>query len=94
MSKLGIWAHRRYSRATRIKKVKQPYFTSLSRDSNSTCKFEVDGELIFPPSLHQCSDLRDRSSFTLFISRGGTEDLGGGGVNLIFRRRKGGISRN
>ena len=40
------------------KKVKQPYFTSITRDSNSTDKLEVDGTLILPPSLHQCSVLR------------------------------------
>ena len=39
-------------------KVKQPYFTSITRDSNSTDKLEVDGALILPPSLHQCSVLR------------------------------------
>ena len=39
-------------------KVKQPYFTSITRDSNSTDKLKVDGALILLPSLHQCSVLR------------------------------------
>ena len=38
--------------------MKQPYFTSIARDSNSTDKLEVDGALILPPSLHQCFVLR------------------------------------
>ena len=39
-------------------KVKQPYLTSITRNSNSTDKPEVDGALILLPSLHQCSVLR------------------------------------
>ena len=38
--------------------IKQPYFTSRTRNSNSTDKLEVDGALILPPSLYQCSVLR------------------------------------
>ena len=39
-------------------KVKQPYLTSITRNSNSTDKPEVDGALILLPPLHQCSFLR------------------------------------
>ena len=39
-------------------KVKQPYLTSITRDSNSTDKPEVDGALILLPPRHQCSVLR------------------------------------
>ena len=40
------------------KKVKEPYFTLITRDSNSTDKLEVDGALILPLSLHQSPVLR------------------------------------
>ena len=33
------------------KKVKQPYFASITRDSNSTDKLEVDGVRSFYPPL-------------------------------------------
>ena len=41
-------------------KVRQPHFSSITCDSNSTDKREVDGALISLPSLslYQCSDLR------------------------------------
>ena len=39
-------------------KVKQPYLTSITRNSNSTDKPEVDGALILLPPRHQCSVLR------------------------------------
>ena len=39
-------------------RVESPYLTSITRNSNSTDKPEVDGALILLPSLHQCSDLR------------------------------------
>ena len=38
--------------------VKQSYLTSITRNSNSTDKPEVDGALILLPPLHQCSVLR------------------------------------
>ena len=38
-------------------KVKQPYFTSITRDSHSTDKLEVDGCTYFPPSLPSASML-------------------------------------
>ena len=40
------------------KKAKQPYLTSITRNSNSTDKLEVDGALILLPPPHQCSVLR------------------------------------
>ena len=42
----------------RKKKVKQPYLKSITRNSNSTDKLDVDGALNLLPPLHQCSVLR------------------------------------
>ena len=39
-------------------KAKQLYLTSITRNSNSTDKHNVDGALILLPLLHQCSVLR------------------------------------
>ena len=35
-------------------KVKQPNFTSITGDSNSTDNLAVDGALILPPLSHKC----------------------------------------
>ena len=45
--------------ASKVKvKVKQPYLTSITRNSNSTDKPDVDVTLILLPPRHQCSVLR------------------------------------
>ena len=46
------------SKAKAKQKAKQPYLTSITRNSNSTDKPEVDGALILLPPLHQCSFLQ------------------------------------
>ena len=47
------WSYRVKSKV----KVKQPYLMSITRNSNSTDKPEVDGALILLPSRHPCSVL-------------------------------------
>ena len=56
LSSLFTWPEAKQSKAKQ--KAKQPYLTSITRNSNSTDKPEVDGALILLPPLHQCSFLQ------------------------------------
>ena len=74
------------------KKVKQPHFTSITRDSNSTDKLEVDGALILTPSSHQCSVLRAFKSSPPKLQEGErswTKDVMSPGFKLKTSRTEG-----
>ena len=58
LASLFTWLEAKQSKAKAKQKAKQPYLTSITRNSNSTDKPEVDGALILLPPLHQCSFLQ------------------------------------
>ena len=45
-------------KSSQVKSSQEPYLTSITRNSNSTDKPEVDGALILLPPLHQWSVFR------------------------------------